>query len=353
MTLLLNLGETIQLLNIPECLEVMNEAYVELASGRAVNRPICHTYLEHKMPQATYSFKSVDGGIKKFGILALRITSDIVKQEERNGSVRLEKVGLAGNGKFVGLIQLFSTETGEPLAIMPDGALQQARVAITSALGAKCLCREDAKVMGLFGSGGQARAHLRAFAAVRPIKEVRVFSPNEGHRKSFAEEMGKESGIEVKPVTRIEEAIEKADLVCSATNSSRPVMEGKWLEPGMHFNAIREFEVAESIYDQCDLIAIHTRIGGIQHFLPPGITKDFPGVRREKPRDWSRFPEISDILTGKSPGRSNDKQITFFLNNIGTGIQFAVMGYYIYREAKKRGLGREIPTDWFLEEIRP
>jgi len=76
-------------------------------------------------------------------------------------------------------------------------------------------------------------------------------------------------------------------------------------------------------------------------------------VRREKPRDWSRYPEIQDLLVGRVPGRASEKQITFFLNNVGTGVQFAAMGYCAFRAAKEKGLGREIPTEWFLQDIKP
>lgn len=353
MTLILNQEEIRQALNVGDCLKTMEEAYHELAASQAVNRPTSHSYLAHSLPRATYSFKSVEGGVRRFGVLALRITSDIVKEERIDNSVRLEKLPLAGKGQFLGLVQLFSTATGELLAIMPDGIVQQTRVGVTSALGAKALCRSNATTMGLIGSGGQARSHLRFLTAIRPIQRVKVFSPNPEHRKSFAAEMEREVEIAVEPVGSAEEAVKNSDLVCTATSSSRPVMTGAWLEPGMHYNAIREFEVDETVFEKSSVIAIHTRYGGIQHHLPAGLREDLPGIRREKPRDWSRYPEISDLLTGTVPGRTRDEQITFFLNNIGTGVQFAAMGYCVYRTAKEKGLGREVPTEWFLQDIKP
>lgn len=353
MTLILNNEEIAQAMDIRDCLNFMEEAYTELSASRAVNRPTSHAYLTHSLPQTSYSFKSVEGGVRKFGVLALRITSDIVREVKTNNSVRLEKLPLAGKGQFLGLVQLFSVETGELLAVMPDGLIQQTRVGVTSALGAKALCVPRATTLGLIGSGGQARAHLRSLMAVRPIRKVKVFSPNPEHRKAFAAEMERVAEIAVEPVESAEKAVEGAELVCSATNSSRPVISADWLKPGMHYNAIREFEVEEQVFETSDVIAIHTRYGGIQHYLPPGLNEDLPGVRREKPRDWSRYPEISDLLTGKAPGRATDRQITFFLNNIGTGVQFAALGYCVYRSAKEKGLGWEVPSDWFLQDIKP
>ncbi len=352
MTLILNNDHVQQALSVKECLAVMAESYLEQAHSRAVNRPTSQTYLPHSLPQATYNFKSVDGGVKKYGVLAIRITSTIDQEQHINNTVRLEKLPLA-NGMYVGLIQLFSVETGELLAIMPDGFIQQTRVGVTSALGMKVMARKNSQVLGLIGSGGQAKAHYRYMTAVMPIKKVRVFSPNAEHLKAFVAAMEKETGVAGEPVASAEEAARGSDVICSATNSSRPVVKLDWLQAGMHYNSIREFETDLEVLNKCEVIAIHTRFGGIQHYQPPGIDNDMPGVRREKPRDWSKYPEICDLIAGKAPSRTNDQQITFFLNNVGTGVQFAAMGYCAYKAAKEKGMGQEIPSEWFMQDIKP
>ena len=352
MPLILNNDDVEKALNVTECLEVMEDSYREQAHSRAVNRPTCHSYLPHALPNSTYSFKSVDGGVGKLGVLALRVTSDVVQEQQVHGSLRLEKVPLA-RGMFVGLVQLFSAETGELLAIMPDGIIQQTRVGVTSALGMKFMARKNSQVLGLIGSGGQAKAHYRFMTSVMPFKKVKVFSPNAEHRKSFVEEMQRDTGVEGEPVGSAGDAARGVDVICSATNSSRPVLRIDWLESGMHYNSIREFETDMAVLDKCDIVAIHTHFGGIQHYQPPGIIEDMPGVRREKPRDWTRYPEISDLIAGKVPSRANERQITFFLNNVGTGVQFAAMGYCAYKGAKEKGLGHEIPAEWFLQDIKP
>jgi ornithine cyclodeaminase/alanine dehydrogenase-like protein (mu-crystallin family) len=353
MTLILNNDDVQQALRVKDCLAVMEESYREQAESRAVNRPTSHSYLPHSLPNSTYSFKSVDGGVGKYGVLALRVTSDIVQEQEVHGSVRLEKLPLAGKGMFVGLVQLYSTETGELLAIMPDGFIQQTRVGVTSALGMKVMARQNSQVLGLIGSGGQAKAHYRYMTAIMPIKKVKVFSPNPEHLRAFVREMDAETGVPGEPVGSAEEATCGSDVICSATNSSRPVVKLDWLKPGMHYNSIREFETDLEVLNKCDVIAIHTRFGGIQHYQPPGIIDDMPGVRREKPRDWSCYPEISDLIAGKAPSRTDDEQITFFLNNVGTGVQFAAMGYCAYKAAKEKSMGREIPSEWFMQDIKP
>ena len=314
MTLILTNEDVQKALSIEQCLDVMEESYREQAASRAVNRPTCHSYLPHSLPNSTYSFKSVDGGIGKYGVLALRVTSDVVQEQEVHGTRSVwRKLPLAGKGLFVGLVQLFSAETGELLAIMPDGLIQQTRVGVTSALGMKVMARKNSEVLGLIGSGGQARAHYRYMTAVMPIKKVKVFSPNAEHHKAFVEEMAAETGVPGEAVASAAEATKECDVICSATNSSRPVVQIDWLTPGMHYNSIREFETDLDVLDKCDVIAIHTNFGGIQHYQPPGIEDDMPGVRREKPRDWSKYPEICEMIAGKIPGRTNDQRDHLFL----------------------------------------
>jgi alanine dehydrogenase len=353
MTIILDNDAIQEALDVNKCLDVMEESYRELAAGRAVNRPTCQTYLPHSLPQSSYSFKSVDGGVGKYGVMALRLTSVIVQEQNLYDSVRLEMLPLAGKRMFVGLVQLFSTETGELLAIMPDGFIQQVRVGVASALAAKFMARQNSEVLGLIGSGGQARAHYRFLTAVLPLARVRIYSPNAEHRHSFARQMERDTGVPAKVMNSAEETVRGCDVVCSATNSSRPVLKAAWLEPGMHYNAIREFEADLASLDRCEVVAVHTQFGAIQHYQPPGTVDDMPGVRREKPRDWSRYPELSDIVAGKAAGRTSDRQITFFLNNVGTGIQFAAIGYCAYKTAKEKGLGHELPSEWFMQDIKP
>jgi len=352
MTLILNNKDVQKSLNVNDCLAVMEESYREQAESRAVNRPTSQTYLPHSLPQATYNFKSVDGGIGKYGVFALRITSTIDQEQRINNSMRLEKLPLA-DGLFVGLIQLFSVATGELLAIMPDGLIQQTRVGVTSALGMKVMARKNSQTLGLIGSGGQAKSHYRYMTAAMPVKKVKVFSPNPDHCKAFVAEMEKETGIAGEAVASPEEAVRGCDVICSATNSSRPVVKLDWLEAGMHYNSIREFETDLDVLIKCDPIAIHTQFGGIQHYQPPGITEDMPGVRREKSRDWTKYPEICELIAGKVASRTNDRQISFFLNNVGTGVQFAAMGFCAYKAAKENGMGHEIPSEWFMQDIKP
>src|SRR5688500_19250919 len=139
----------------------------------------------------------MEGALSREKVVALRLNSDVIKWEEKGGRIIKEKVPAAPGNKWVGLVLLFSAETGEPLAIFPDGVIQGMRVAASSALAARFLAREDAAVVGILGSGWQARAHAKAMCAVRDIKKILVHRPTKANQEKFAVEEEKELGDSV------------------------------------------------------------------------------------------------------------------------------------------------------------
>ena len=174
---------------MPDCIAILEDAYRALHAGTAITRKRsdCLTPTERK--NAVYGFKTMDGVIPDQGVSAVRLNSDIVTWPVIEGSIRRVKVPAAPNKRWVGLILLFSTNTGEPLSIMPDGVIQRTRVGATNGLGIKYMARQNSETVGILGSGWQAETQLFAACSVRNIKFIKVFSPNESHRVSFAQEM--------------------------------------------------------------------------------------------------------------------------------------------------------------------
>jgi hypothetical protein len=143
MTLILSNDDVEKLLTMPECIEVMEEAYIELAEGRGVSRTRSDCFTPTTRADALYSLKSMDGVVPKLGVGAVRINSDIITWPKRGNNMRREKVPAAPNNRYVGLVLLFSVENGEPLAILPDGVMQRMRVGAANGLGIKYLAREN------------------------------------------------------------------------------------------------------------------------------------------------------------------------------------------------------------------
>lgn len=374
MTLVLSNEEIDGILKMPDCIAVMERAYHDQAAGQAVNRPRTDIYTPHERDDAFYVFKSFEGMLPSAGVVALRLNSDVITWSEYAGTTRKDKLPVA-DGRWVGLVLLFSTATGEPLAIFPDGVVQRMRVGATNGLAARYLAREDAQVYGLLGAGWQAGSQLMAMATVRNLSEVRVYSPNPDSRQKFADEYGEKLGLPIRAVESAREAADGADILGTATNSIGAVIEPEWLRPGMHVSCVKRSELGEQALRRCDRVVVHAHAGAPQNYLvglgdvpveshdPTDLLwrlrkgekvgpEEIEATKAATPR-FSKEPRLADLVTGEAPGRENDEQITAFVNNIGLGIQFAAVGALAYREAKERGLGHELPTDWFTENVHP
>jgi alanine dehydrogenase len=358
MTLILSNQDVEKLLTMPDCIAVLEEAYVELAEGRGVSRTRSDCITPTGRPDAVYALKSMDGVVPKLAIGATRINSDIVTFPKRGNNVRREKVPAAPNGRYCGLVLLFSTENGEPLAIMPDGVMQRMRVGAANGLGIKYLARKDACTVGILGSGWQAGAQLMAVCAVRPVKSIRCFSPNPANRTVFATQMSEMLGVEVVPVDHTEEAIEGVDIVMCATNTLDNVFFERWVTPGMHLSSIKRPEIEMKALQRADRIVLHSRDATPTHVVARDLS--FAEADGEQ-RGWSsvvdldfqKLPTLPELIAGKVVGRQSDSEVTCFMNNLGLGYQFAAAGAVVYRKARESGIGHELPTDWFTEDVHP
>ena len=357
MTLILSNEDVEKLLTMRECIDVLEEAYVELAEGRGVSRTRSDCITPTSRPDAVYGLKSMDGVIPKLGIGAIRINSDIVTFPKRGNNVRREKVPAAPNNRYCGLVLLFSAENGEPLAIMPDGVMQRMRVGAANGLGVKYLARRDARTVGILGSGWQAGAQLMAVCAVRSIESIRCFSPNRGHREEFCRQMSALLGVEVVPVEQTEDAVAGADIVMCATNTLDSVFFERWVTPGLHLSSIKRPEIELKALARADRLVLHSQDASPLHVT----TRDLAFAETDKQRGWStdigldfrKLPTLPELIIGKVTGRASDQEVTCFMNNIGLGYQFAAAGAVVYRNAKANGLGHELPTDWFTEDVHP
>jgi alanine dehydrogenase len=282
------------------------------------------------------------------------------------GAVREDKYAREP-GTYCGLLLLFSTHNAEPLAIMHDGILQHDRVAGGAGLGVKYLSREDSHTVGMLGSGGMARAYLDAFKQVRDITHVKVFSPNPDHVRQYADEMAERHGIPVEPVGSAREAVRGVDVAALCTSSVGPVFFPEWLEPGMH---VADVGRAGTPVDFIEHVDVAARPGPSTPYLGDLPSEAFyarggflgwvAGQPAERdlvphlplPRAVHDLPRLPDLMTQRIPGRTAPEQTSWFLNVGCIGEQFAAVAAAVYYAARDRGLGTEIPTDWFLQDIR-
>lgn len=355
-----------KLLTMRECIEVQEHAFRQISTGGAVHRPRTDIYVPCEREDGYYRWGTMEGA--NDGILAIRMKSDVITWPvDKDGFWRENKYCIKP-GTFLGLIFLLSTRNGEPLAFINDGVLQHMRVGGGAGIGAKHLARKDANSVGILGAGGMARTYLEAFHAVRPITRVKVFSPTPANRKRFAEEMSAKLNIQVEPVATAQEAVRGVDILSSCTDSMSPTFSANWLEPGMHVTMLGPRELSQEALDRCDVkirqgrggakIAESDRVKAEIGHSPSAYVAGTPEEMSRLPPKTSEggfggeYPDYCDLITGKVQGRTSDNQITFYHNIGNQGLQFSSVGGLVYRKAKAAGLGREIPTEWFLQDIR-
>ncbi len=346
-------------LEMSPCVTALEAAYRDLGNQDAVDMPRQDGIVPNPRPEAVYALKTMSGSLPSAGVAALRLNSDVVHWPEINGAPRRVKIPVSQGDRYNGLVLLFSTETGELLAMFNDGYVQKTRVGGSSGVAAKYLAREDAKVMGLLGTGWQATGQIEAMAAVRKLDLVKVFSPTKENREAFAKTYKDKLGIEVKPVATPEEAADGADILAAATNSMVAVITPKLVKPGMHITSVRGSEIPLEVLKDVDRLVVNTH-DPVKAYPARGWPSEIPEFENG---DYSRpdigvfditsAPELKEVVAGRAPGRKSADEVTCFHNYKGLGLQFAAIGAIVYKEARNRQLGLTVEDGYFSQSVHP
>jgi ornithine cyclodeaminase/alanine dehydrogenase-like protein (mu-crystallin family) len=343
MTLIITDADAERLLSIPEAIEAMRLAFRDLSDGRAVNPPRLRYSAPTPDPARRYTANIHAGAVASAGVACVRAGSAFAPVRQGDG----RKVNVADDVNYT-IIVLYDLNTGAPLAFMHETYLSGLRVGATSALAVSLAAREDAQVLGLFGTGMQAGPNCKAICAVRPIKRVKVFSPNPAHRAAFVQQMRGEA-FETIAVDDPREVVRGAHVVACVTNSKVPVLSGEWLEPGQMVVTIANSDVinarhevdettfaraSEIIINDWDSVTVNRQVE-----LSEPIAKGL--VKREA------VHELGDIVAGKATLKRDPAGIVFYKNNTGLAMQFAACGAILHRKLLAEGTNRTIPTEWF------
>ena len=317
-TLIVTMAEIRELLPMQECIAIQKRAFECFSAGDAVNAP--NSWLK-------------PGGSKSrwMKLLAGYIGGD---GSDAMGIKVLARFPGNPPGMNIGsLVALFDPENGFPLAIMDGVYFTAIRTGAGGGLSAQYCARPDSRRLAVVGSGVQAKFNLLAVKQLMPrVDEGTVFSRSRERRGEFARKLQEEAGIRLKAVGTLEEAVEGADIVITATNSPVPVLFPTHVQPGQHIVAVGiKTEIEPSVVRDARVIAdgkdVAREDGKFAVALRAGlVTESYLEA------------ELGEVILGKVPGRRSRDEVTLF-DSSGLAIQDVACAHHVYQKARELGKG--------------
>ena len=317
MTLLLREADVRALLTMPIALEAVEESLRQQGNGELA----LHPRRRLKLPDNAL-LHYMAAGDPVHGFMAMKLYTSV------RGVVRF-------------VVPLFRSATGEMAALIEADALGQIRTGAATGIATKYLANANARAAGIIGTGYQARTQLEAVAAVRKLERVRAFGRDTERRAQFCREMSARIGVEAEPVDSGEKAVRGADIVITATSAMKIVLEGPWLSPGVHVNAIganwaQKRELDNAAVARADEIVVDSIE---QAKMEAG---DLILAFANDAARWDAVRELGGIVAARIPGRTAENQITLFKSN-GIAAWDLSVAVRVYELAVARGMGQSIP----------
>ena len=322
-TLVISQSEVRGLLPMGECIDVVRQALAGLASGEVMQplRPVMW------LPGRVGALGMMPGYLAAIDTLGIKTVTVFP--------------GNAGTGydSHQGTVMLFDGVHGRLKAVIDATEITAIRTAAVSAVATDLLARPDASVLAIIGSGVQAGTHIDAIPHVRPIRQVRVWSRQSQNARRLVDSRWS-GGPSIQVASTVAEAVAGADIVCTTTAATDPVLPGALLEPGMHVNAVgssvpfaRELDAAAMA--RCRLF-VDRRESTINE------AGDYLMAKAEGSVDESHIlAEIGDLLIGAAEGRRNRDEITLF-KSLGLAVEDIAAGDLVYRNALAAGAGTRL-----------
>jgi ornithine cyclodeaminase/alanine dehydrogenase-like protein (mu-crystallin family) len=321
-TLVLSHDEVVDLLPMKECIAVMRDALIALAAGkvhqplRTIIRPPGAAGVIGLMP----SYMS--GERAAFGLKAICVMPGNPAK---------------GMDAHQGAVLLFSAGSGELLAMMNASAITAIRTAAASGVATDLLARKDAGELAIIGSGVEARSHLTAMAQVRALRRCRIASLRTERARRFAEEMKHVFSFPIEAVAGVEEALDGADLIVTATSAKEPIVQREWIAPGAHLNVVGACTPRAREVDSATMAASSLFVDSRESTFNESGDYLLALANGAIGADHIRA-ELGEVLTGERPGRTSLEEITLF-KSLGIGIEDLAAAEYLYRKASESNAG--------------
>jgi alanine dehydrogenase len=325
--LLLTKHDVQKAITMKEAVDIVEKAFSAFSAGRAAV-PI-RTQVDVEAKDAVALF--MPGFVEDLGALGLKIVSVFPQNPSR------------GLPTICSLVVLNDPETGEPAAAMEGSWLTALRTGAASGVATRHLARTDAARVAIIGTGIQARTQLEAVLCERNIRRVDVYDLDPERARLFIEEMQKshkDSNLEFTASKSPGEAVENADIICTATTSKNPVFPGNKIKKGVHINAVGAFtpqmqEIGEDVLVRATKVVVDS-VTAAMHEAGDLIIPINKGLFRAE----DIHGEIGEISGGIKKGRETPEEITLF-KTVGLSVQDMAVGIYVLEQARKLGLGLE------------
>jgi ornithine cyclodeaminase len=326
--LLLNASEIHRALPMNEAIEAMKSAYASLSGGTAVV-PL-RTRLDIPNTEALSLFMPAFVHSQDGDALAVKVVSLFSTNPTR---------GLA---YIQAAVLVFDPETGRAIALLEGSTLTALRTGAASGASIDLLARKDSKIVAIFGAGAQGRTQLEAACTVRQIETAFLFDRNPEKAQALASEMNGKGLVtrDIRVAGTAEEAVESADIICTATTSLRPVFHDEDIKAGTHVAAVGSYrpdmqEVPAETLKRAKVF-VDSRSASLEEagdLIQPMQARIFD--------ETHICGELGEVILGKIPGRQSQEEITYF-KSVGIAVQDTLAAQVALNNARKMNIGTEV-----------
>jgi ornithine cyclodeaminase/alanine dehydrogenase-like protein (mu-crystallin family) len=295
------------------CIPLVREAMIAFSAGETKQLlrsiiPLADGHLFGIMPGAL-------GATKPFGAKLLSIFQENAAQ---------------GRQSHQGLIVLFEPETGTPVCVVHAGEVTAIRTAAASAVATDVLARRDATHLAILGTGEQAATHARAIRKVRALESITVWGRSPDSAAAFAEKMTAELRIPITARATVQQAVADADIVCTVTSASEPILKDEWVRPGQHINVVGSSHAGPSEIDNALVASARYFADSREGVLEQGA--EFLRAKQAGLIDDTHIrSEIGQVLAGTAEGRKSSAEITIY-KSLGHIVQDLASAWWLYSQ---------------------
>lgn len=236
-----------------------------------------------------------------------------------------------GQRAHEGLVVLFDGKSGRPICTADAGEITHIRTGAASAVATDALARRDASTLAVLGAGKQADSHIQAIAKIRKLRDIVVWGRSPARAKRFALEMEKKIGLTVRSADSAEAAVARADIVCTLTSASEPILFGGWIAPGAHVNVVGSSGPGPAEIDQALVVKSRFFVDHREHVLAHGA--EFLRAKAAGAiTDDHIVAEIGEVLSRTKPGRLSASDITLY-KSLGHAVQDIAVTAWLYEQS--------------------